>query len=38
LDFIDETSAVFDAKPFAAKSYIERTSLMHDIRKDGLGL
>jgi len=38
LDFIDETSAVFDAKPFAARSYIERTPLMHDIRKDGLDL
>jgi len=38
LDFIDETSAVFDTKPFAAESYVERTPLMHDIRKDGLDL
>ncbi len=37
-DFIDETSAVFDTKPFAAASYVERTPLMHDIRKDGLDL
>ncbi len=37
-DFIDETSAVFDTKPFAAESYVERTPLMHDIRKDGLDL
>jgi predicted nucleotidyltransferase len=36
--FIDETSTVFDTKPFAAEAYIERTPLMHDIRKDGLDL
>jgi predicted nucleotidyltransferase len=36
--FIDETSTVFDTKPFAAESYVERTPLMHDIRKDGLDL
>ena len=38
VDFIDETGAFFDAKPFSIASYAERTPLMHEIRRDGLDL
>ena len=38
VDFIDDTGAFFDAKPFAIASYAERTPLMHEIRRDGLDL
>ena len=38
VDFIDDTGAFFDAKPFPIASYAERTALMHEIRRDGLDL
>ena len=36
VDFIDETGAFFDAKPFSIAACKERTPLMFDIRRDGL--
>jgi predicted nucleotidyltransferase len=36
--FLDETGAFFDAKPYAATAYDERTPLMWDIRREGLDL
>ncbi len=36
--FIDETGAFFDAKPYAAGVYRERSPLMHEIRREGLDL
>lgn len=36
--FIDETGAFFDAKPYAAAAYGERSPLMHEIRREGIGL
>jgi predicted nucleotidyltransferase len=38
VDFIDETGAFFDTKPFLASAYHERTPLMAEIRRDGLDL
>ncbi len=38
VDFIDETGAFFDAKPFPAAAYRDRTPLMNEIRRDGLDL
>src|SRR5471030_1735489 len=38
VDFLDDTGAFFDAKPFSIASYAERTPLMHEIRRDGLDL
>lgn len=38
VSFIDETGAFFDAKPYLATAYRERTPLMHEIREDGLDL
>ncbi len=38
VDFIDETGAFFDAKPFSIASYAEPTPLMQEIRRDGLDL
>lgn len=38
VDLIDETGAFFDAKPYAAAAYAERSPLMHEIRHDGLDL
>ncbi|MGO9005713.1 MAG: nucleotidyltransferase domain-containing protein [Beijerinckiaceae bacterium] len=38
VDFIDDTGAFFDAKPFPATAYRDRTPLMHEIRRDGLDL
>ncbi len=38
VDFMDETGAFFDTKPFAATAYLERTPLMREIRRDGLTL
>ena len=38
VDFLGETGAFFDAMPFAASAYVERTPLMREIRRDGLVL
>jgi uncharacterized protein len=35
---IDETGVFFDAKPYSAGAWFERTPLMHEIRHDGLDL
>lgn len=36
--FLDETGAFFDAKPYPAGTYGERSPLMHEIRHEGLDL
>lgn len=36
--FLDETGAFFDAKPYPATAYRERSPLMHEIRREGLDL
>ena len=36
--FLDETGAFFDAKPYLASSYSERSPLMHEIRREGIDL
>jgi predicted nucleotidyltransferase len=36
--FLDETDAFFDAKPYDAATYRDRTPLMHEIRREGLDL
>ncbi len=36
--FFDETDAFFDAKPYDAAAYRERTPLVHEIRREGLDL
>ena len=36
--FIDETGIFFDAKPYPAGAYRERSPLMHEIRREGLDL
>ena len=38
VDFIDDTGAFFDAKPYLVGALRDRTPLMHEIRKDGLDL
>ena len=38
VNFIDETGAFFDAKPYPAGAYRERSPLMHEIRREGLDL
>ena len=38
VDFLDETGAFIDAKPYPATAYRDRTPLMHEIRRDGLDL
>jgi len=38
VDFLDETGAFFDAKPYLASAYEERSPLMHEIRREGLDL
>jgi predicted nucleotidyltransferase len=38
VDFIDDTGAFFDAKPYPIAAYRDRTPLMHEIRRDGLDL
>lgn len=38
VDFFDETGAFFDAKPYPAAVYKERSPLMHDIWQEGLEL
>jgi len=37
-DLLDHTGAVISAKPFPAGGYAERTSLMHELRHDGVDL
>jgi predicted nucleotidyltransferase len=36
--FLDETGAFFDAKPYPATAYAERSPLMHEIRREGIDL
>jgi predicted nucleotidyltransferase len=36
--FLDETGAFFDAMPYAAAAYRDRSPLMHEIRQEGLDL
>jgi predicted nucleotidyltransferase len=36
--FLDDTGAFFDAKPYSTAAWLERTPLMHEIRRDGLDL
>ena len=38
IDILDETEAFIDAKPYPAGAYLERTSLMREIRRDGVDL
>jgi predicted nucleotidyltransferase len=38
LEFLDETGAFFDAKPYPATAYSERTPLMREIRREGVDL
>ncbi len=36
--FLDETGVFFDARPYPAKAYRERSPLMHEIRREGINL
>lgn len=36
--FLDDTGAFFDAKPYPATAYRERSPLMHEMRREGVGL
>jgi uncharacterized protein len=36
--FLDETGAFFDAKPYPASEYRERSLLMHEVRREGITL
>ena len=36
VDFLDETDAFFDTKPYPADANLERSPLMHEIRQEGL--
>jgi len=36
--FLDETGAFFDARPYPATAYQERSPLMHEIRREGITL
>lgn len=38
VDLLDETGAFFDAKPYSAAAYRERSPLMHEIRQHGRDL
>lgn len=38
VNFLDETGVFFDAKPYSAAAYRERSPLMHEIRQEGLDL
>ncbi|MGH8547137.1 MAG: nucleotidyltransferase domain-containing protein [Methylococcales bacterium] len=38
VSFLDETDAFFDAKPYPAATYRERSPLMHEIRREGIDL
>lgn len=35
---LDETGTFFDAKPYPAAAYRERSPLMHEIRREGMRL
>jgi predicted nucleotidyltransferase len=37
-DILNETGAVIHAMPYRAGAYLERTPLMHEIRREGLDL
>jgi len=37
-DFLAEDGAFIDAKPYRAGAYRDRTTLMHEIRQDGVDL
>ncbi len=34
--YLDETGAFFDARPYPAAAYSERSALMHEIRREGI--
>ena len=36
--FLDETGVFFDALPYPAQAYQERSPLMHEIRREGVAL
>lgn len=36
--FLEESGAFFDARPYAATTWRDRSPLMHEIRQDGLDL
>jgi predicted nucleotidyltransferase len=38
VSFLDETGAFFDAKPYPATAYRERSPIMHEIRREGIDL
>ncbi len=38
VEMIDETGAFFDAMPYPDSAWMERTPLMHEIRRDGIEL
>jgi predicted nucleotidyltransferase len=38
IDFLVDFDAFFDAKPYAATAYQDRTPLMREIRRDGVAL
>jgi predicted nucleotidyltransferase len=38
VSFLDETGAFFDAKPYPATAYREHSSLMREIRREGIDL
>ena len=38
LSFLDREGVFFDAKPYPAKAYLERSPLMHEIRREGVNL
>jgi predicted nucleotidyltransferase len=38
VDFLDETGAFFDTKPFPMAAWSDRTPIMHEIRRDGVDL
>ena len=38
VDFLDDTGAFFDARPYLVSAWDNQTPLMHEIRKDGLDL
>jgi uncharacterized protein len=38
VSFLDETGAFFDAKPYPATAYRERSPLMREIRREGIDL
>jgi predicted nucleotidyltransferase len=38
VQYLGDTGAFFDAKPYVASAYAERTPLMREIRREGLDL